>query len=120
MLAFLTNLFTSGLARQLREAYEARLRAENDGDRITADIQIATLEERQANRALGGRITAIVQAAWAAPFIIYHWKLLVWDKVLASGVTDPLSPELLQMQALIAGLYFGGAAVVGVVKAVKR
>lgn len=116
----LARLLGDGLGRQIRAAYEAKLAAANDKDRIAADLEIARLEERQANRALGGRITALVQAAWAAPFVLYTFKLVVFDKVLGLGATDPLSPELLALQERIVTLYFGGAAAIGVVKAIRR
>lgn len=120
MLRAILRIFTGGLLDKLADAYKAREEAKTDAERIAADVEIARLQERQANRALGGRITAWVQAAWAAPFIIYDWKLLVWDKVLGAGVTDDLSADLMTMQLRIAMFYFGGAAAVGVVRALKR
>ena len=120
MIGFLTSLLTGGLGAELRRAYEAKLAASNDSERIAAELEIARLETAQANRALGGKITALVQAAWAAPFIAYNWKLIVWDKILGLGTTDTLSSTLLEMQATIAMFYFGGAAAIGVVRAIKR
>lgn len=76
---WLLSLLTGGVAKELRRAFQAKQDAETEQERIAAERDIARLEVRQANRALGGRLTAIVQAAWAAPFIIYNWKLLVWD-----------------------------------------
>jgi len=108
------------LTRALSDAYAAKHNADTEQARIEAEKHIARLEVQQANRALGGRITAFVQMAWAAPFILYTWKLVVWDKMLGLGATDPLSIELLTMQRQIAALYFGGAAAIGVVRAIKR
>lgn len=120
MIRAVLSLLSGGLGDQLRRAYEAKLAAANDRERIAADMEIARLETAQANRALGGKITALVQAAWAAPFIAYNWKLIVWDKILGLGATDTLSSTLLEMQATIAMFYFGGAAAIGVVRAIKR
>lgn len=119
MIRAVLSLLSGGLGDQLRRAYEAKLAAANDRERIAADMEIARLEAAQANRALGGRITAVMQAAWAAPFIIYDWKLLVWDKVFGMGATDALSMSLIDMQLRIATFYFGGAAVIGVVRAMR-
>ncbi|RBO54636.1 hypothetical protein DSD19_04470 [Rhodovulum sp. BSW8] len=119
-MGWLVQILGGGLAGQLREAYEARLRAANDADRIAAEIRIAELQERQANRALGGRLTAWVQAAWAAPFILYNAKLLIWDKVLGLDATDALSADLLDLQLRIVTFYFGGAAAIGVVRELRR
>ncbi|MFY0682863.1 MAG: hypothetical protein JXR13_20035, partial [Thalassovita sp.] len=118
MIALLSKLLTGGLIDQLSRAYAARHSAKTEQERIAASVTIAQLEERQANRALGGRLTAIVQAVWAAPFILYNAKLVVWDKVLGLGATDLLSADLMAMQLRIATFYFGGNALVGVVRAV--
>ena len=120
MIVLLSKLLGGGLIDQLSRAYAARHSAATEQERIAASITIAQLEERQSNRALGGRLTAIVQAVWAAPFILYNAKLVVWDKVLGLGATDPLSADLMALQATLVTFYFGGNALVGVVRAVRR
>ena len=105
-LALLGRLFGGGIAGELRQAYEARLNAQNDQERIEADKVLAQLHARQGALAQGGMLSAWVQAAWALPFIIYNAKLILWDKVLGWGVTDPLSPELYQIQMIVVGFYF--------------
>ena len=35
--------------------------------------------------------TAIVRPLLALPIVIYFWKVIVWDKVLGWGVTDPIT-----------------------------
>ncbi|WP_085524853.1 hypothetical protein [Maritimibacter sp. HL-12] len=94
--------------------------ATTEQERIAAEVDIARIEERQAMRALGGKLTAIVQAAWAAPFIVYTAKLLVWDKLLWLGATDSLCQSLMVTQITIVTFFFGGAAAIGVVRAIKR
>ncbi len=102
----LAQLFGGGLGDQLRRAYEAKLQAKNDGERLAAEVDIARLEARQASHAIGGRWITMVQIAWALPFVAYNAKLVVWDKMLGWGVTDPLSPELYQLQGVIVGFFF--------------
>lgn len=111
---------TGDLSRSLANAYAAKQNATTEQERIKSEVDIAVLNTRQANRALGGRLTAIIQGSWAAPFILYRAKLLVWDKMLGLGVTDPLSPELLALELRIVTFYFGGAAAIGVVRALRR
>lgn len=106
MIRLLTALFGGGIPEQLRRAYEARLNAANDADRIAAEVQIARLEARRASHAIGGRWITLIQIAWALPFVIYNAKLILWDKVLGWGVTDPLSPELYTLQSVIVGFFF--------------
>jgi uncharacterized membrane protein len=104
-------LATGGIAavgEQLRAAYEARLKATNDHERLEAEKEIARLEAQQSILlAEQGRwLTAWVRPAIALPFVIYLWKLIIYDKVLAWGATDNLSPELWQMMTVIIGAYF--------------
>ena len=106
MIRLITSLFGGGIPDQLRRAYEAKLNAANDADRIAAEVQIARLEARQASHAIGGRWITLIQIAWALPFVIYNAKLILWDKVLGWGVTDPLSPELYTLQSVIVGFFF--------------
>lgn len=106
MIKLLLSLFGGGIPAQLRQAYEAKLAAANDAERIAAEVQIARLEARQASHAIGGRWITLIQIAWALPFVIYNAKLILWDKVLGWGVTDPLSPELYMLQNVIVGFFF--------------
>lgn len=48
MIGLLAKLLGSGVADQLRRAYEARLTAQNDEARVAADVQIARLQARLA------------------------------------------------------------------------
>lgn len=120
MLKAVLNWLSGGGLNALAEAYAARNNATTEQARIAAEVEIARLEERQANRALGGRITAWVQVAWALPFIVYNAKLLIWDKVLSMGATDALSTDLTALQLRIVTFYFGGVAAVSVVRALRK
>lgn len=106
MIRLLMSLFGGGIPDQLRRAYEAKLQAKNDSDRIAAEVDIARLEARQASHAIGGRWITMIQIAWALPFVAYNAKLIVWDKMLGWGTTDPLSPELYQLQSVVVGFFF--------------
>ncbi len=50
MIRLLSALLGGGLAEQLRRAYEAKLAAETDAQRLAAEAQIRALEIAQANR----------------------------------------------------------------------
>lgn len=101
----------SGLAaigEQLNKAYAAKLNAQNDSERIEAEKAIAQLEARQAVLVAeqGNWVTRWIRPAFAIPFIIYNAKILVWDKVLSLGTTDPISAEYWQLQMIVFGAYF--------------
>ncbi|TXH15861.1 MAG: hypothetical protein E6R03_06430, partial [Hyphomicrobiaceae bacterium] len=70
------------IAAKLADAYTARESASTDSERIAADVAIKQLESRQSVIVAGGRWIAPVQAAFAAMFLIYNAKLIIWDKVL--------------------------------------
>lgn len=93
---------------ELRAAYEAKLRAQTDAEKLAAEETIARLEAQQSILlAEQGRwLTAWVRPMIALPFVIYLWKLIIYDKVLAWGATDNLSPELWQMMTVVVGAYF--------------
>jgi len=116
MIKLLLSFFGGGIPAQLRQAYEAKLAAVNDAERIAAEVQIARLEARQASHAIGGRWITLIQIAWALPFVIYNAKLILWDKVLGWGVTDPLSPELYTLQSVIVGFFFVTTTIRGLVR----
>lgn len=119
MLEAIVSLLGRGIAKQIRDAYISKHNAETEAQRIEADVTIARLEAIQASRANGARVTAAVQALWATPFIIYNFKVVVWDKVMGLGATDALSDQLAATQTTVVGFYFGGAAAIGVVRAIR-
>jgi hypothetical protein len=48
---------------------------------------------------------------FAMPFILFTWKVIVWDKLLADwthGSTDPLDPKMWGVFMAIVIAYFGG------------
>ena len=120
MLSVFLRWLSGDVAQSLAKAYADRNNAQTDQQRIAANARIRALEIQQEARAQGGRLTAWMQAAWAAPFVIYDAKLLLWDKVLGIGATDPLSPTLAASHDLMLGFYFGGAAAIGVARALRR
>ena len=115
LLKWLTGGGFSGIASELRQAYADKLNAQTDEQKLAADVTINQLEARQ-NAMIKGKgswISKTVQAAWAFPFIIFNFKVIVWDKVLKLGVTDPLGQFEQNIGMIIVGFYFltTGAAV---------
>jgi hypothetical protein len=45
---------------------------------------------------------------WALPFILFTWKIIVWDKLRGWGVTDPLDPKMWSVFMIMVAAYFGG------------
>lgn len=62
---WILSLLGGGLPDQLRRAYEAKLAAANDADRIAAEVDIARLQSRLADRGNRGLQLAIALIAFA-------------------------------------------------------
>lgn len=108
ILKWLTGGGIAAIGAELRQAYEAKLQAQTDAEKLAAEETIARLEAQQSILlAEQGRwLTAWVRPAIALPFVIYLWKLIIYDKVLGYGSTDDLSPNLWNMMTVIIGAYF--------------
>src|SRR5262245_34563498 len=129
MLTWLGNLLGGPFARAAVDAYRARLTAENTSQKLAADLaarELAVEEREQELRAAlfvveqGNWMTRWVRPVWAAPFVIYTWKVVIFDKVLALGTTDPLGGLIATLAVTIAGAYFGGRTLENVARIIKR
>lgn len=108
LLSWLLGGGIAAIGGQITKAYELKLAAANDAERIEADKQIALLTAQQAVLIAeqGSWMTRWIRPAFALPFVIYDFKIVVWDKVLGWGSTDSLSPEFWQLQMIVFGAYF--------------
>jgi hypothetical protein len=64
--------------------------------------------------------TAIIRPLLAAPVIIYLWKLLVVDKVLGLGSTDPITGMVADWAGMIITAYVGGRSIEKAVRIFAR
>ena len=120
ILGWLGNLLGGPFAKAAVDAYKAKLDAGNTHERIAADVtarEIAVEQREQELRAQlivaeqGNWFTRMVRPLWAMPFVIWTWKVVVWDKVLASwthGTTDGLDGQIGVLCTTVAGAYFIG------------
>ena len=98
----LLGLGTS-IAGAIADAKIAAINAGTEAERIKAEERVKALEARARTH---GRFESFARFAFAAPFIVYLWKLLVYDKVLSLGATDGLSGTLEYLLFVIVGYYF--------------
>jgi hypothetical protein len=117
MWAWLAQFLTAPIVNGFIDAYKARLESENSQDRTAADLAAkaiaAEIEARKSADAIiiaeqGRWYTAIVRPLLAAPVIIYLWKVIVWDKVLGFGTTDPILGDVGIWCGMIVTTYVGG------------
>lgn len=116
MFAFASLLFQflgGPVAKAMIQAYQAHLTA------ATSDKQTAATLAAQQIAAETADVQAVTQLKIAQighPFeveklfayvtLFYYAKLLIWDKVLGLGTTDPLTGWVLWAANLVIGFYF--------------
>ncbi len=129
ILTWLGNLLGGPFAKAAIDAYRAKLSAENTSQKVAADLAARELaveqREHEVNVQLlvaeqGNWVTRWVRPIWAAPFVIYTWKIVVFDKVLALGATDPLTDFSANLAITVAAAYFGGRTIENVVRLIRR
>ena len=64
--------------------------------------------------------TAIIRPLLAFPIIIYFWKVLVVDKVLGLGSTDPITGMVADWTGMIITAYVGGRSIEKVARIFAR
>jgi len=97
-----------GLAAEWRKARKDSLDAQNSAERLAAEErmdQIAARLEAQT-RSEASWVPVIIRALWALPFILYLYKLIVYDKLMGMGATDPLGEYELFVGRLVLSFYF--------------
>jgi hypothetical protein len=127
--SWLASLIGGPLVNGLITAYKAKLDATNTQDRIAADLATKEIEaeiesRRQASAIIiaeqGRWYTACIRPLFAAPFIIFAWKVVVWDKVLGLGTTDPLTGDISTWAGYVIIAYFGGRLIEKVARIFRR
>ncbi len=129
MWTWLASFLGGPVINGLIGAYKAKLAAGNTSENIAADLAARELAVEQREAEVASQVVIAEQGRWytalprpmfAFAFIIYVWKVVVWDKVLGLGSTDPLSHELSQWALIILTAYFGGRSIEKVARILKR
>lgn len=121
MWAGLIRLITGDLLGKLAEAYQARLRAQNETEKLVADVAIKDIERQMADRAAAKEIRLATAGFWemrlitfliAAPFVL-HLNLVAADTCFRLGWAIPKFPEPFQSYQGAILLSFFGVHVIG-------
>jgi hypothetical protein len=123
ILSFIGGPVVSGLIK----AYQAKLAAGNTSEKIaseTASAEIAA-QVAETNAIMKYRIAEI--GRWYEQdklmgycVAIYFCKLLVWDKVLGLGTTDPLAGFASVTANLVVSFYFAKRGFENVARIIRR
>ena len=129
MLQWLLSFLTTPVLNAIVDGYKAKLAAANTQDKLAVDLAVKEIEAEIAARAQASAIIIAEQGRWwtsiirplaALPVVIYIWKVVVWDKVLGLGVTDPITGEVATWAGVIVTTYFGGRTIEKVARIFKR
>ena len=129
MWTWLASLIGGPVITGLINANNAKHDAANTQDRIAADLAAKEIEaeieaRKQASAIIiaeqGRWYTAIIRPLLALPIIIYLWKVIVWDKVLGLGTTDPITGMIADWCGLILTVYVGGRSIEKVARIFRR
>lgn len=129
ILSWLGNFMGGPFAKAAVDAYRAKLAAENTSEKVAADLAARELAVEQREREVAAQIVLAEQGRWytalprplfAFAFVIYTWKVVVIDKVLGLGSTDPLSGDVAQWATIVLTAYFGGRSLEKVAKIIAR
>src|SRR5712671_2120443 len=125
MLQLILGFVGGPVINGLIAAYRERLAATNTQDHMALDHLQAEIAAEVAARAEANKLiiaeqghwyTAMIRPLFALPFVIFAFKVIVFDKVLGLGVTDALDPKMWGVFQTIVVSYFGATAVERVAK----
>jgi Holin of 3TMs, for gene-transfer release len=113
MFAVITSLLgladpISRIAGKIADARIASVQASTDKEKIEQEERVKALEARRdvLKAESDGRVNGVIRALLAVPVIVFLWKVIIWDKVLALGSTDDLSENLWYVTMMVLGFYY--------------
>jgi len=126
---WLGNLLGGPFAKAAVDAYRAKLSAENTREKIAADLAARELDVESRERELATQVVVAEQGRWytalprplfAFAFVIYVWKVVVWDRVLGLGTTAALAGDVAQWAMIVLTAYFGGRSLKKVARIIAK
>jgi hypothetical protein len=121
------SFFGGPIIKGLIDAYQAKLKAGNTDAKIAADLAATEIAAQvsESNAILQYRTAEI--GHWYEPdkligycVTIYFAKLLVFDKVMGLGTTDPLAGFAAVTANLVVSFYFAKRGFENVARIIKR
>jgi hypothetical protein len=114
---------TGGINNFVSHYFDAKVQI--TAARIGGDVDVAksmvsgVVAEGQTRvellKAVGqSKFLMVLIGGFAAPFMIYVWKVVVFDIVLRLGVTDPIKGNVADWGGVIIASIFGAGTVLGV------
>lgn len=127
MWEWIGQIIAGPFLKTILDGYKARLAAGNTEDKIAADLAARELAVQQAEIEATAKLRTAEIGKWYEPdklmgycVAIYFGKLLVWDKVLGIGTTDPLAGFASTTANLIVAFYFAKRGFENIARIIKR
>ena len=111
----------------LIDAYQAKLKAGTVESKIAADLAASEIAAQTAEMQAITQYRIAELGRWYEPdklmayFVaVYFAKLLIWDKVLGLGTTDPLAGFAAATSNLVVSFYFAKRGFENVARIIRR
>jgi hypothetical protein len=121
------SLLGGPVVKGLIDAYQAKLKAGNVESKIAADLAASEIAAQVSETTALTQYRIAEIGRWYEPdklmglFVaLYFGKLLVWDKVLGLGTTDPLAGFASTTSNLVVSFYFAKRGFENVARIIKR
>ena len=123
----LLNFFGGPVIKGAVDAYKAKLEAGNNADRIAADLAARELDVQRREVEVQNEYKTSLIGRWYEPtnllgyiLVIYVGKVIVFDKVLGLGSTDPITGAVGEWAGMIIMFYVGKRGFENVARILKR
>lgn len=123
LLSFIGGPVISGLI----SAYREKLKAGNVDNKIAADLAAGEIVAQTAETQAQTQYRIAELGYWYEPdkimgycVAIYFGKLLLWDKVIGLGSTEPLAGFAATTANLIVGFYFAKRGFENIARIIRR
>ncbi len=127
MWQWLGSLLTGPIINGALKAYDAKLKAGNTSETIAANLATRELEVQKREIEVQSDYKRSLIGHWYEPtnlfgytMVIYFGKIIVWDKVLGWGVTDPITGAGAEWAGMIMMFYIGKRGFENVAAILKR
>lgn len=123
MWSILASLIGGPIVNALVSGYKAKLSAQGQHDSLKAEIAQRELSIQKVEAKATAKLKKAELGYWYEPdklmgytVAVYFAKIVIWDKVLAYGTTDPLAGWAATTAGLIVSYYFAKRGIENVVR----
>ena len=124
---WIVSLLTGPVIQGLIDGYKAKLQAGNTTEKIAADLAGRELDVQRREVEVEAETKRALIGHWYEPtnlfgyiMVIYFGKVIVWDKVLNLGVTDPIAGDVGAWAGMIMLFFVGKRGLENITRILTR